>query len=139
MPLVTKTQGDISLIALGTGTPASPNGDILLNVGTTGAVTITGDLTVYGNTELTVSPIFTSPTITLNDILTPTDVNADGGGVILRGTTDKELLWYDATNAWSSNQNFDLTNSNSTYQIAGATVISATALGEGITVDGGTY
>ena len=104
MPLVTKTQGDISLIALGTGTPASPNGDILLNVGTSGSVTITGDLTVLGNTELVVSPLFTSPTITLNDILVPTDVNADGGGVILRGTTDKELLWYNDTNAWSSNQ-----------------------------------
>ena len=139
MSLVTKSQGNISLIALGTGSPTAPNGDILLNVGTTGNVTITGDLTVFGNTEITVSPLFPSPTIRLNDILAPTDVNADGGGVILTGDTDKELLWYADTNAWSSNQNFDLTNSNSTYQIAGATVLSATALGEGITVDGGTY
>jgi len=136
MSLTNKTQGNITQIALGTGTNAgNANGTINL-VG--GEVIVTGDLTVLGTLNATVDPLpnFDSPILYINDVDTPTDTI---GGLVLRGDTDKELLWYDTTDAWSSNVNFDLTTNGSTYQIEGVTVLSATALGQGVAVDGGTY
>jgi len=136
MSLTNKTQGNITQIASGTGTNAgNANGTINL-VG--GEVIVTGDLTVLGTLHATVDPLpnFDSPILYINDVDTPTDTI---GGLVLRGDTDKELLWYDTTDAWSSNVNFDLTTNGSTYQIEGVTVLSATALGQGVAVDGGTY
>ena len=136
MSLTNKTQGSITQIALGTGTNTSTaNGTITL-VG--GEVIVTGDLTVQGTLHASVDPLpnFDSPILYINDVDTPTDTV---GGLQLKGDTDKELFWYDTNDAWSSNVNFDLTTNGSTYQIEGVTVLSATALGQGIAVDGGTY
>jgi hypothetical protein len=37
-----------------------------------------------------------------------TDLTANGGGVILKGTTDKSITWSDTTDAWTSTEHFDL-------------------------------
>ena len=62
----------------------------------------------------------------------PTDAGADGGGITLKGTTDKTLNWVDATDSWTSNQHFNLLTGYS-YKINGSEVLSATALGSGVT------
>ena len=36
------------------------------------------------------------------------DFSADGGGVILKGTTDKSIVWTDATDAWTVSEHMDL-------------------------------
>jgi len=107
--------------------------------GTFGNTTITGDLVVSGNV------FFNGPTtnvnstnlvvedknIVLGDVTTPSDVTADGGGITLKGATDKTFNWVDATDAWTSSEHLNLVSTKS-YQINGAVVVNSTALGTGI-------
>jgi len=36
------------------------------------------------------------------------DISANNGGIVLKGTTDKTILWSDTTDAWTSSEHFDL-------------------------------
>ena len=102
---------------------------------TTGAVTIGGDLTVNGTTT-TVN----STTVSVDDKNielgavsgVPTDAGADGGGITLKGTTDKTFNWVDATDAWTSSEHLNLLTGKSFF-INGTNVLSSTTLGAGIT------
>lgn len=103
------------------------------------SVQITTDLTVGGN--LTVNGTTTtinSTTISVDDknlelgsTASPTDAGADGGGITLRGTTNKTLQWVDATDAWTSSEHLDLA-ATKTFRINGASVLNATGLGTGV-------
>lgn len=103
------------------------------------SVQITTDLTVGGN--LTVNGTTTtinSTTISVDDknlelgsTASPTDAGADGGGITLRGTTNKTLQWVDATDAWTSSEHLDLA-ATKTFRIDGASVLNATGLGTGV-------
>ena len=103
------------------------------------SVQITTDLTVGGN--LTVNGTTTtinSTTISVDDknlelgsTASPTDAGADGGGITLRGTTNKTLQWVDATDAWTSSEHLDLAATKA-FHIAGASVLNATGLGTGV-------
>jgi hypothetical protein len=101
---------------------------------TTGAVTIGGDLTVNGTTTTVNSTTITvdDKNIELGSVASPTDAGADGGGITLKGTTDKTWNWIDTTDAWTSSEHIDLANGKS-YYINGAAVLSGTALGSGVT------
>jgi len=99
----------------------------------TGDVTIGGNLTVNGTTE-----IVNSTTVQVGDknmelgvVASPTDVTANGGGITLKGATDKTLNWVSSTTSWTSSENFDLA-SGKTYKINGTNVLSATALGSAV-------
>jgi hypothetical protein len=59
------------------------------------------------------------------------DVTADGGGITLKGTTDKTFNWIDATDNWTSSEHIDLAAGKS-YKIANTTVLSTAALGSSI-------
>jgi hypothetical protein len=61
-----------------------------------------------------------------------TEYTADGGGVTIKGTTDKTFTWKRTTSAWTSNDNLDL-DSGKVYKIAGTEVLSASSLGTGVT------
>ena len=101
---------------------------------TTGGVTIGGDLTVNGTTT-TINSVTVSTddkNIELGATASPTDAGADGGGITLKGTTDKSILWYDATDSWTFNQSVELAAGLS-YRIDGTQVLSKTALGSGVT------
>ena len=43
------------------------------------------------------------------DTVGNTDANADGGGIILQGATDKTILWTDSTDSWGFNQHLHVT------------------------------
>jgi hypothetical protein len=75
-----------------------------------GDTTIVGNLTVQGTTTTITSQnlAITDKLIELGNTASPTDAAADGGGIFLHGTTDKHLAWYDAADAWTSSENFDL-------------------------------
>ena len=104
--------------------------------GTVAAVnlTLSGDLTVNGTTTTINSTTLTvdDKNIELGSVASPTDSTADGGGITLKGATDKTLNWVDATDAWTSSEDFNLLTGK-VYEINGTSVLSSTTLGSGVT------
>ena len=100
---------------------------------------VNGDLTVQGNlvvkgSTLTVNSTtltVTDKNIELGKISVPTDVLADGGGITLKGTTDKTFNWIDSTDSWTSSEHINLAPSK-TYKINNADVITSSSLGSSI-------
>lgn len=81
-----------------------------------------------------------SPTINIrsNEIVigynNANDTEADGGGLRLVGTTDHIINWTNSIGgAWQSNENFNLSNTSSSYMIGGIRMVSDGFLDEGIT------
>lgn len=72
----------------------------------TGTVVIKGDLQVDGTTTTINSTTLSvdDKNIELGSVTTPTDTTADGGGITLKGTTDKTFSWVNATDAWTSSE-----------------------------------
>ena len=70
-----------------------------------------GDLTVEGTTTTLNSTIveIEDKNIELGSVTTPTDTTADGGGITLKGATDKTIVWTNATDSWDFNQNVKVT------------------------------
>jgi hypothetical protein len=102
---------------------------------TTGAVIIGGDLTVNGTTTTVHSTTVSvdDKNIELGAVSgVPTDAGADGGGITLKGTTDKTFNWVDATDAWTASEHLDLASGKSFF-INGTNVLSSTTLGAGVT------
>jgi len=69
-------------------------------------LTLTGDLTVQGTTTTidTTTLLVEDKNIEIGVVTTPTDVTADGGGITLKGATDKTIIWVDSTDSWNFNQ-----------------------------------
>lgn len=97
-------------------------------------LTVTGNLTVNGTTTTVNSTTVTvdDKNIELGSVETPTDTTADGGGITLKGSTDKLFRWLDSTDAWTSSEHVDLASGKS-YYINGVQVLSGSSLGSGIT------
>ena len=123
----------VSVATTGTGSyvlSASPT-----FTGTIGAanLTLSGDLTVNGTTTTINSTTLSvdDKNIELGSVASPSDVTADGGGITLKGATDKTINW-GATNGWTSSETFNIATGK-TYKINGTDVLSATTLGSGVT------
>lgn len=104
-----------------------------------GNVVIGGNLTVNGTTTTINSTTISvdDKNIVLADVSSPTDILADGGGITLRGDTDKLFVWERTVNSgtWTSSENLTLATGKAFY-------INTTQLltEQGIVfVDGGTY
>ena len=71
-----------------------------------GNLTVTGSLTVSGSTTTTVSETLKveDKNIEMGTAGTPSDTTADGGGLTLKGTTDKTILYEKDTKSWDFNQ-----------------------------------
>ena len=97
-------------------------------------LTVTGDLTVNGTTTTINSTVVTvdDKLVELGSTASPTDAGADGGGIVLKGTTDKSITWLDATDCWTFNQSVEL-GTGLVFRIDGAEVLSKTSLGSGVT------
>jgi hypothetical protein len=100
----------------------------------TSNLTISGDLTVNGTTTTINSTTLSvdDKNVVLGDIASPTDTTADGGGITLKGATDKTFSWSNATDSWTSSEDIDVA-SGKVYRVNGTTVLSGSALGTGIT------
>jgi hypothetical protein len=126
--------------AAGTGVEWASNIDIPGTLDVTGAatfdaaVTIQGDLTVNGTETIinTQTLDVEDKNIVIGKVLTPSDVTADGGGITLKGTTDKTINWVDATDAWTFSEHVNIASAKE-YRIAGTKVLDATSLGSGVT------
>lgn len=98
---------------------------------------ISGNLTVNGTTT-TVN----STTVSLDDknlelgaTSSPTDAAASGGGITLKGATDKTFNWIDATDSWTSSEHIELATGK-LFRIDGVAVMSKTALGSTVVNSG---
>jgi len=102
-------------------------------VGIGGSLYVAGDLTINGTTTTINSVTLTvdDKNIELGSVVTPSDVTAEGGGITLKGASDKFINWYTGT-GWSSSESLSLSNGN-TYKIANTTVLSNSSLGTGVT------
>ena len=81
--------------------------------------TVAGDLIVTGTLEVQgATTIIKSETIQVTDKTfelavpssgSPSDATSDGGGIILKGSTDKTILWNNANDWWNFNQGINVT------------------------------
>jgi hypothetical protein len=110
----------------------------------TGAVsgtdlTLSGNLTVNGTTTNinSTSLVVEDKNIVLGDAATPTDTTADGGGITLKGATDKTFNWVDSTDAWTSSEHLNLA-SGKTLKYNGTELVAAQSGNSGkyLTTDG---
>lgn len=94
------------------------------NLTVTGNLTVNGTTTTINSTTITVDDIL----LELGDVTTPTDTTANGGGILLKGATNKTITWLSATNAWTSSVAFSAPNFISTVATGTAplTVTSTT-------------
>ena len=93
-------------------------------------LTVSGDFTVSGTTTNINSTnlVVEDKNVVLGDVTTPTDTTADGGGITLKGATDKTFNWVDATDSWTSSENINLA-SGKDLKVNGTSVLSTTAGG----------
>lgn len=99
-----------------------------LNIGnSSGTVTIAGNLVVNGTTTTISSTTITvdDKNLELGSVTSPDNDTADGGGITLKGATDKTFNWVKATLSWTSSENIDLA-SGKVLKINGTQVLSAT-------------
>lgn len=99
-----------------------------------GNVKIAGDLYVGGDTvtlQTTVLEVEDKNIILGNTLSLPTDSAADQGGITLKGTTDKTILYDNAQTSWTSNLNWNLDSGN-VYRINNVSVLSNNTLGAGV-------
>lgn len=91
-------------------------------------VVVQGNLTVNGLTTTieSTSIVVEDPNITIGKNNT-TDAQANGGGITLKGATDKTINWVDATDAWTLSENLNIANTK-VYRISGTDVLSAGAV-----------
>jgi hypothetical protein len=93
-------------------------------------VTVTGDLIVNGTTTTVNSTTLTvdDKNIELGSVGTPTNSTADGGGITLKGDTDKTIIWDNsATPSWNLSENINL-SSGKTLKINNTDVLTSSAI-----------
>ena len=99
-----------------------------------GDLRVTGDLVVEGSrVALDVQTLRVEDKIieigVLNDSTELTDAQADLSGISVNSSNgSKDILWKNATNAFTSNVNFDLLDINKTYKIGGVDKLTNTSL-----------
>ena len=106
----------VEVIALSTFSPADT---VPASGGTfTGNVVMSGNLTVNGTTTTidTTNLIVEDKNIEMGSVDSPTDSTADGGGITLKGTTDKTILWENDTDSWNFNQNIETSTTTKVKQ-----------------------
>ena len=81
-----------------------------MTINSAGLVNIPGDLTVNGTTTTinTTNLDVEDKNITLGKVSTPSDTTADGGGLTLKGATDKTFNWLNATDSWTSSEHISV-------------------------------
>ena len=96
-------------------------------------LTVTGNLTVNGTTTEVNSTTLTvdDKNIELGTVASPSDITADGGGITLKGATDKTILWENDSDSWDFNQNINVAATYA-YKINGSSVLSNTTLGSSV-------
>ena len=118
---VTESSGTFT-VGLPTSISLSNNITVGNDLSVAGDITVTGNLTVNGTSTTVNSTTVTvdDKNIELGSVANPTDTTADGGGITLKGATDKTILWSNANDRWDYNQGISVTgNINATTYTGG--------------------
>ncbi len=94
---------------------------------TTGAVTV-GDLTVNGTTTTINSTTLSvdDKNIELGSVASPSDATANGGGITLKGASDKTFLWDNVSLNWTPTPGFHIQHTSEALK--GLTTTAATTI-----------
>ena len=113
--------------------PAFTGTATAVNLTVSGNLTVDGTTTNINSTNLVVE----DKNIVLGDTASPTDTTADGGGITLKGATDKTFNWVDATDAWTSSEHVNLA-SGKTLKYNGTDLVASQSGNSGkyLTTDG---
>ena len=97
------------------------------------SLVVTGNLTVNGTTTTVNSTVVTVDDILLElgSVTTPTDTTANGGGISVKGATDKTFTWSSTGANWTASENLSLATGK-TFKINNVDVLSATTLGTAV-------
>ena len=89
----------------------STGGTQRVTVDGSGNVTISGNLQVDGATTTVQSTTVTidDKNLELGSVASPSNTTADGGGITLKGATDKTIKWINSTGYWTFNTGIDVT------------------------------
>jgi cytoskeletal protein CcmA (bactofilin family) len=103
------------------------------NTALVGSLIVGGDLSVEGTLTTINSTVVSvdDKNLELGSTDTPTDNTADGGGLTLKGDTDKTIIWDIINSNWSSSEHWNLA-SGKTFKIDNANVLSSDTLGSGV-------
>ena len=84
------------------------------NANISGDLYVGQNLTVKGTTTTldTVKVTVDDHNIELGSVDNPTNITAEGGGITLKGATDKEFKWGAAADAWRSNVNLEVSHAS---------------------------
>jgi hypothetical protein len=135
--VISDETGTGALVFANTPTLVTPN----IGAATGTSLVLSGDLTVNGTTTTINSTEITidDKNLVLGSVESPSDAGADGGGLTLKGATDKTFNWVDATDSWTSSEHINLA-SGKVLKVAGTQVLSATEYtGNAATVTNGVY
>jgi len=115
LPATTSVTGTSEQILANGTFNSAQSGTVTLTLPSTVSLTdlnISGNLTVNGTTTNLNSTnlVIEDKNIILGDATTPTNTTADGGGLTLKGTTDKTFNWVSATNAWTSSEHVSVSS-----------------------------
>jgi len=116
-PVLSATGGDTNI-----GITLTPKGSGVVRI--TGGLTVDGTTTTLNSTTLSVD----DKNIEMGSVATPTDVTADGGGITLKGATDKTIIWDNSNDNWTSNQDWNIA-SGKAFKINNVSTLNATTLG----------
>lgn len=113
-----------------TGTVDLSGATLSGNTTFTNNLTISGNLTVSGTTTTVNSTTVTvdDKNIELGSVNSPTDTTADGGGITLKGSTDKTITYNSSNSQWRSSEHVHIPNTKN-YFIGNNAVIGAGYLG----------
>jgi hypothetical protein len=128
--------GTGSTSSTGTGSVVLSASPALTGTATAVNLTLSGNLIVNGSTTTINSTTLSvdDKNIELGSGDTPTNLTADGGGITLKGDTDKTLNWISSTDAWTSSEHFAIA-SGKTLKLngssSGTTVLTAASAASG--------
>ena len=119
-PVLSATGGNTNI-----GITLTPKGN--------GVVTVSGGLTVEGTTTTIDSTTLTvdDKNIEMGSVDSPSDSTADGGGITLKGASDKTIIWDNTNDNWTSNQDWNIA-SGKAFKINNVSTLAATALGSAV-------
>lgn len=119
--------GQYQRIGINTNTPTTTL-DVSGDVRITGSLTVEGDVTTITSTNLEIE----DKLIEIAKVGNPSNSTADGGGIAVKGATDKTLTYNNSLTAWESSENFNIA-SGKEFEIGGTMVLNSTSLGSTIT------
>lgn len=97
------------------------------NLTVTGTLIVNGTTTTINSTTISVD----DKNIELGSVAVPDDTTANGGGITLKGATDKTIAWSSTSTAWDSSENLNLATGK-VYKINNVSILSATNLGTSV-------